>query len=134
MDAVANVVTTISDWWKSATDFFGLSGMKSSGLAGSLGALVPVFPITIGALLSLIAGATAALTAAYAFIRYINAKTDRFSQLVNAGVDPVEANRQATATAQAEAGYSFGARLERVMMFVTIAVAAVFLLPELMRK
>ena len=131
MDAIAGAVSTVADYWNSATDFFGLSGMRSSG---ALGALPLAFPLTLGAVLALVAAATTAISAAYGFIRYINSKTDRYSQLIAAGVDPVEANKEATDTAVRESGYTLAAHVERIVLYGAIALLGVFLVPKLLRK
>lgn len=127
MDRTGAIITGASDAWQSTTDFFGLNGVN---IGRTLGALPFALP-TVAGLAGLIAAATAAITIAYSLIAYVNSKTDRFSQLVNAGVDAVTANAEATKTAQAESGYSLPARIEGIVKYAVLGigvVALVFLL------
>lgn len=131
MDAIASAVTTASDAWQSFTGLFGVR--HSQGLTGALG-LLPALPISLGALAAIIAGGAAAITAAYGFVSYINAKTGKYQQYIDSGMDLENAAEQARKDAQQESGYSFSARLESIAMFGILAVAAVMVLPKLFAR
>jgi hypothetical protein len=132
MDAAANAVTTVANWWRSATGFFNLSGMRKSGALGNLSAL-PAFPITVGAILAFVASANFLIPAVAAFITYLLLKRDRVQQLIDAGVDPLQAVNSATDEAKATSGYSFGGTLQTVAMWAALAVAAYAVLPVLLK-
>jgi len=133
MDAAANAVSTVAGWWKSATGFFGMSGMKKSGALGALGIALPAFPITVGAVLAFVASANFLIPAVTAFITYLLLKRDRVQQLIDAGVDPVKAVDAATSEAKANSGYSFSGTVQNVAMWAALAVAAYAILPALLK-
>lgn len=131
MDAVAGTLTQIAEWWSTFNEWSGFAGPRN-GLAGRLGIALPAFPLTLAMIVGLIAGASAAIAAAYGFVSYVNLKTGRVNQLIAAGVPAVEAVEIATREAQATSGYSFGARMEKIVMWGALGLAAVFVLPKLL--
>lgn len=152
MDASANAVTTVADWFRSAASYLpGMSGMKRDGALGSLGLVFPAFPITLAGLVGATAAAIAIVASVSAFITYLVTKRDRLrsvgnyvsqrtDELIVAGVDPqqataqayAEANEQATAEAKSESNYNFGVSLEKVAMWSAIAAGFVFVAPRLL--
>lgn len=135
MDAIADAVQTAVSYWNTATDWVGgLFGVsRRQGIAGALG-LLPAIPITLGGLLAVIAGGAAAVTAAYAFIAYINAKTSKYQQYVDSGMPQDQAAEQARKDAQQESGYTFGARIERIVFYVALGAVALIVLPKVMNR
>ena len=132
MDAVASSVSTVADWWRSATGFFNLAGMKKQGVLGALG-LIPAFPITVGALLAFVSSASVLVPAVAVFVTYLVMKRDRVQQLIDAGIDPLKATEAATEEAQKTSGYTFGARLEKIVMWSALGLVAMFVLPQLLK-
>jgi hypothetical protein len=133
MDAVASLVQGAADVWNSVTGALGLAGVKRRGVAGVLG-FAPLLPISLGTVAALTAGAVAAIAAVYGFVAYINAKTSRYQQLVDAGVDPVTASQEATRAGVAESGYSIGGRVEKIALIALAGVALFTLAPMLKKK
>jgi len=134
MDAMAGAVSTVAEWWYSFTGAVGLSGVRSRGVAGNLGIVIPAFPLTIGALTGIIATVATIVASVSAFITYVIVKRDRAQQLIDAGVDPVKAVETATAEAIARSGVSFGANIERVAMWGAVIALIVFIAPGLLGK
>lgn len=125
-----SIGTAIYGWFHSS----GLNGaMRRNGALGALGVLPVVFPITLGALAVIIGVAAATVASVAAYITYINTKKDRVQQLIDAGVDPVEAVKTATAEAKASSGYSFGASLQSVAGYAVVGVLAVVFGPSLVK-
>lgn len=128
MDSMASAVSTVAQWWQDFKDTVGMSG--AGGLAGGLG-LLPAFPITLGALLAIIAGGGVVIAGVASYITYINTKRDRVQQLIDSGVDPVQAVKTATEEAQATSGFSFGSTIEKTVMWLAIGGIGMMILPRL---
>lgn len=131
MDSVASAVSTVAQWWQDFKDTVGMSG--AGGLAGGLG-LLPAFPITLGALIAIIAGAGAVIAGVASYITYVNTKRDRVQQLIDNGVDPVQAVKTATDEAQATSGFSFGGTVEKTVMWLAIGGIGMMVLPRLIGR
>ncbi len=125
MDAVASGASYTADTWSTVKSWFGLSGVGGIGV-------IPAIPLAT--LAALTGAAIVAINTTYGFIAYINSKTDTFSQLVNAGVDPITANKEATKTAEQISGYTLPAHIAKIAMWVTLGLGIVFIAPRLMKK
>jgi hypothetical protein len=125
MDAIASGAAGVSNTWQTIKSWFGMSGI------GGIGVL-PAIPIAT--LAALTAAATIAISSTYTFIAYINSKTDRYSQLVGDGVDPVIAAREAAREAAETTGYSLPAQISKTAMWLALAAGAIVILPRVMKK
>lgn len=152
MDASANAVTTVADWFRTASDYLpGFSGLKRNGALGSLGLVFPAFPITLAGLAAATAAAVAIVAGVSAFVTYLAMKRDRLrsvgnyvsqrtDELIANGADPqeaaaqayAEANEQATAEAKTESNYNFGMSVEKIAMWGAITAGIVFVAPRLL--
>lgn len=153
-EAAANVASTVSSWWNSFTDTFGLSGAKRKGLASSAGLgniAIPAAVLSVTAFVALVARISLIASAITAFVTYLIAKRDtakdigaRANQIMNdsaqAGrpVSAAEASQiamnEATAAAQSSTGYSFITGLNRVLMIAALLVAGIFVVPKLLER
>lgn len=152
VESLQSAVNTVRGWLDSASTWLpGLSGVaimgaqRAASKSDKLGAVPVIAGLTVAGMIALVTKISLVAAAAAAFVTYLYAKRDKAGLqqeqtqfYIEQGLPPEKAAEQArrdvTTQAQQETGYQLTAGINKVFLYGGVAMIALTMLPDLIRK